>query len=231
MSEDESSSERGQVGIGTLVVFIAMVLVAAIAAGVLVNTAGFLQSKSEQTGQDSTAQVSNRVQVVSAYAEVGFTDLGFPTAGGTYKSGGDVVDYAEVVVTSGSGAGTVDLRDATITWNGPNRTQHLTWRDPFDREENAAKIAANTTRFSAVSLTDDDPALLDETGDRLKIAIDAEAISDDANDDAYVGDTDPPGGFYPGQEATIRITTSSGAVTTYQLTVPDTLAGKHAVSL
>ena len=231
MSGDERSSERGQVGIGTLVVFIAMVLVAAIAAGVLVNTAGFLQTKSEQTGQESTAQVSNRVQVVSAYADVGFTDLGFPSPGGTYKSGGDVIDYVEVVVSGSAGSGDVDLRDATITWNGPNRTQQLTWRDPFDREENAAKTAANATRFSAVSLTDHDPALLDETGDRLKIAIDAEAISDGANDDAYVGDADPPGGFYPGQEATIRITTASGATTVYRLAVPDTLAGKDAVSL
>jgi len=228
---DGRSSERGQVGIGTLVVFIAMVLVAAIAAGVLVNTAGVLQTKSEQTGQESTAQVSDRVQVVSAYADVGFTDLGFPTPGGTYKSGGDVIDYVEVVVSRSAGSGDVDLRDATITWSGPNRTQHLTWRDPFDVENNAAKVAANTTRFSAVSLTDDDPAVLDETSDRLKLAIDAEAISDGANDDAYVGDSDPPGGFYPGQDATVRITTSSGAVTTYQLVVPDTLAGKDAVSL
>ena len=220
---------RAQVGIGTLIVFIAMVLVAAIASGVLINTAGVLQTKSEQTGQESSAQVSNRITVVSAYAEVGFEDLFIPDP--NYLEGGEVIDHLVLVVTPSAGSGDIDMRSATITWNGPNRTQHLTWRDPFEGEENPAKIAANTTRFSAVSLTGDDPALLDEKSDRLRVAIDAEAISDGQNDDAYKGDTEPPGGFYPGQEATVRITTSSGAVTVYRLSVPETLTGKEAVSL
>ncbi|WP_289622701.1 archaellin/type IV pilin N-terminal domain-containing protein [Natranaeroarchaeum aerophilus] len=63
-------NDRGQVGIETLIVFIAMILVAAIAASVLINTAGFLQNQASETSQDSEDQVSNQVLIISSIGEI-----------------------------------------------------------------------------------------------------------------------------------------------------------------
>src|SRR6056297_3318805 len=63
------NKDRSQVGIGTLIVFIAMVLVAAIASGVLINTAELLQTQAEATGEEASAQVTDRLQVQSVIAD------------------------------------------------------------------------------------------------------------------------------------------------------------------
>jgi len=91
---DTETQDRGQVGIGTLIVFIALVLVAAIAAGVLINTAGFLQSQAESTGQESTDQVSNGLQVTGATAEM---------------SGGSV-DNTAITLSLSPGSDPIDIK-------------------------------------------------------------------------------------------------------------------------
>jgi len=68
--EISRDSDRGQVGIETLIIFIAMILVAAIAASVLINTAGYLQNQASATSEDSEAQVSNQVLVLSSIGEI-----------------------------------------------------------------------------------------------------------------------------------------------------------------
>ncbi|QAU13479.1 flagellin [Halorubrum sp. BOL3-1] len=95
--------ERGQVGIGTLIVFIAMVLVAAIAAGVLINTAGFLQTQAEATGEESTSQVSDRLQIVSTSGDV--------------DSNQNIENVSFIVATS-PGSGAIDLNQTTVEFVG-----------------------------------------------------------------------------------------------------------------
>ncbi|MFB6312245.1 MAG: archaellin/type IV pilin N-terminal domain-containing protein, partial [Salinirussus sp.] len=115
--DTRAADDRGQVGIGTLIVFIAMVLVAAIAAGVLINTAGFLQSQSEETGEQSSQQVTDRVQAVSVLGIVGNAQD---------TDSGNEVEELEINVKKSPGAGDIDLADATIHFIGPLGSADLT---------------------------------------------------------------------------------------------------------
>ena len=105
--------ERGQVGIGALIVFIAMVLVAAIAAGVLINTAGFLQTQAEATGEESTSQVSDRLQIVSTSGDVDSSD----------------VDALRFVVATAPGSDPIDLDQTTLQFIGEQGEVTVTGED------------------------------------------------------------------------------------------------------
>ena len=138
--------ERGQVGIGTLIVFIAMVLVAAIAAGVLINTAGLLQTQAEATGEESTQQVSDRLQVVS---QSGVVDHDDPTS----------IESLEFVVAQAPGADNIDLNQVSVELLGSDGQETFV----FDDEGAAAIDIFNV---------EDDDGVLTDNSDRAELSID-----------------------------------------------------------
>lgn len=140
--------ERGQVGIGTLIVFIAMVLVAAIAAGVLINTAGLLQSQAEATGEESTAQVSNNINV--------FTSVG------TVESSGDTIEGVNMTVGLTAGSDPINLSNVVIEWNGPDGQEILQYTDG---------ATADTGSFDVTSVNGGGGTTLTEGSDRAEIEI------------------------------------------------------------
>jgi flagellin FlaB len=64
-------SKKAEAGIGTLILFIALILVAAVAAGVLIQTSGSLQSKALATGSKAQTQVSTQLAVNLMWGEDG----------------------------------------------------------------------------------------------------------------------------------------------------------------
>ncbi len=61
--------EMGMMGIGTIIIFIAIVLVAAVTAGVFIETVTMLKSQAEETSSQAMAEVSTFLNVRSIFGE------------------------------------------------------------------------------------------------------------------------------------------------------------------
>ena len=62
---------EGIVGVGTLIVFIAMILVAAIAAAVIIKTAYSLKNQAERVGQEAAVEATGPPQIISIVGDRG----------------------------------------------------------------------------------------------------------------------------------------------------------------
>lgn len=229
---DNVSDQRGQVGIGTLIVFIAMVLVSAIAAGVLIDTAGSLQTQAEATGEESTAQVSDNLQLVSAAGETGRNDYIEPIVDSGAET--DKIYRVGIRVKKSPGAGNIDLNNTIIEYADGDRSI-LTHYDTNGFDENGLPTEVNATNgsdnvFFTKSIKGDNNTVLDERGDEIEIVILLGTVAE-SSDFVYDDDLEQPTPISDDGEAELTITTGSGAQTIEMLRPPHALTGQKAVQL
>jgi flagellin FlaB len=108
-------NNAGDVGIGTLIVFIAMVLVAAIAAAVLIQTSGILQQKAQVTGKEATAEVASNLKVLSVIGNTDGTDIKNFTVTVQIAAGANDIDFAKVIIKYIDTSTTDSMRYGTVS--------------------------------------------------------------------------------------------------------------------
>ncbi len=90
----------GAIGIGAMIVFIAMVLVAGIAASVLIQTSGKLEMQAMKSGQETIAEVATGIQVegIEGYNASGAGTISRLAIEIRARAGSQEVDISETVV-------------------------------------------------------------------------------------------------------------------------------------
>ena len=97
--------EDAEMGVGTLLIFIAMILVAAVAAGVLVQTAYQLQQQAETTGDQALMEIATGLRTIAAY---GMTDANLTVITDLYlkvalSAGSPVINLVHLVIEISTG--------------------------------------------------------------------------------------------------------------------------------
>ena len=96
--------EEGSIGIGAMIVFIALILVAAVASTIIIKTAEELQQNAENTSSDTRQQISGKVSVADVYVKT----TADPLAGG---AGDTDIETMEVIARISSGSLNVQQGD------------------------------------------------------------------------------------------------------------------------
>ncbi|MCD6383324.1 MAG: hypothetical protein J7L88_02545 [Thermoplasmata archaeon] len=150
----------GEMGISSMVIFIAMILSASVAAALLISTMGELQQQAQQTGEDVMWQISTGLTVVSA---TGDRD---PENTGTLS---DNIEYLYIRVRTMAGSNPIKMDNVVIGLATEDTNVDLT----FGSDATATTYSASPTRDPDDSWSDGHVV---NSGDLIEISINLSAV-------------------------------------------------------
>ncbi len=178
---------KGAIGIGTLIVFIAMVLIAAVASSVLIQTSSFLQQKAMLTGKTTTEEVSTGLKVIAVYGAVNIS-----------ASPQEVIKLA-IIVEPNAGSIPIDLGTTKVTISDSKKQAELeynsscfasskSYNDLFDGTtvdawpgEGTNCVNVTSNYFGIIVLQDTDNSITSSTpiltrGDRVALTVNVDGL-------------------------------------------------------
>jgi len=252
-----NKNTRAQVGIGTLIIFIAMVLVAAVAAAVLIQTSGVLQQKAQSTGKEATQEVSSNLMVknIEGVRAVSGTD-----------SMSNTIDLLKLKVGLNVGSSPVDVNQVVVSITDGTTANNLVYAandksyDGIDgmpgfnsnsASDNLKQLMTNNSSsqnnsdhfYTVEKIRDEDSSFSQgnpvmNTGDliTLYIATTSDSAAEKENPivaGSSMDDKLKPSGLnlVPRTTVNIVLTPESGAATTADFVTPSSYGVKETVQL
>ena len=122
-------TNKGEMGIGTLIIFIAVILVAAVAAAVLISTAGSLQQRALVTGGQTEQAVATGAEAVSVTA--------------TNASSDHTVEDFELLLRLQAGSDPLNLNNTVLLVD----TSEHSWNMDYSASNTFWSVTATTGQY------------------------------------------------------------------------------------
>ena len=211
MSEEyqtvERNREEGSIGIGAMIVFIALILVAAVASTIIIKTAEELQQNAESTSDDTRKEISGKVNIIQIIVN---------GTGTTTEANAD-----SFIVTAKIASGSTDVQVQDIDWviicGGTSFglvTGNLGTDDAGGRALGGAPVNADYLSGADYAATDELAA-----GTTFKFDINLDPAGDDGGDcstSLSVGDT-----------VEMKMVVDGGGTTISELQIESVVSGKE----
>ena len=176
--------ESGSIGIGAMIVFIALILVAAVASTIIIKTAEELQQNAESTSDDTRKQISGKVSVVDVLVKTVADPL----------NTGSSTDVATMEVVGRISSGSIGVADGDIEYTISCKVSYTAGTTTFavvDSGTADLKALGDTTGISATNMLAGGTYVITTVGDATFGDIDVNGDDQDGtkeDGDYQVGD-------------------------------------------
>ena len=210
--------DEGSIGIGAMIVFIALILVAAVASTIIIKTAEELQQNAENTSSDTRQQISGKVSIADVYVKTVADSLG---------AGAGNTDVATMEVIARISSGSLNVQEGDISYYVSCKVSYS------DGSATFATVDSGTANSLELDGTDITTGTEITAGTTFKFEIDLAATNVEDGDAVFTAadfaTSTPPGcdaEAGAGEELELRVVVDGGGETLANLKIESITLGK-----